>query len=105
MLFNSSEFLFFFPVVTIIYFLLPHRYRWIHLLLASCYFYMSFIPSYILILFFIILLNYILALFIERSEGKKRKFFFVTCLLVNIGVLCVFKYYDFFIENANELMF
>ena len=52
MLFNSSAFAIFFPVVTAGYFILPHRFRWAWLLAASCLFYMYFIPVYILILRF-----------------------------------------------------
>ena len=44
MLFNSIEFLIFFPIVTLLFFVLPHKYRWFHLLAASCVFYMFFIP-------------------------------------------------------------
>ena len=56
MLFNSIQFLIFFPVVTLLYFLSPHKYRWLLLLGASCYFYMSFIPAYILILLITIII-------------------------------------------------
>ena len=103
MLFNSLAFFLFFPVVTIIYFLLPHRFRWLHLLLASCVFYMAFIPVYILILFFTIIIDYIAGIVIENAEGRKRKLFLVISLISNIGVLAVFKYYNFFIENINGL--
>lgn len=103
MLFNSFEFLIFFPVVTIIYFLLPHRFRWIHLLIASCIFYMALIPVYILILFFTIIIDYFAGIVIEQSQGKKRKLFLVFSIIANVGVLAVFKYYNFFIENVNEL--
>jgi alginate O-acetyltransferase complex protein AlgI len=104
MLFNSSEFLLFFPLVTIIYFLLPHKFRWIHLLIASCIFYMAFIPVYILILVFTIVVDYIAGIWIARSVGKRRKWFLVLSLIANIGILAVFKYYNFFIENINEIL-
>ena len=58
MLFNSLAFLIFFPLVTLIFFLLPHRVRWAHLLLASCVFYAFFIPRYLLILAFTIGIDY-----------------------------------------------
>jgi alginate O-acetyltransferase complex protein AlgI len=103
MLFNSLAFFLFFPVVTVIYFLLPHRVRWIHLLLASCVFYMAFIPVYILILFFTIIIDYVVGILIENATGKKRKWFLVLSLVSNIGVLAVFKYYNFFIGNLNGL--
>jgi len=47
-LFNSLEFLIFFPIVTIGYFCLPQHWRWLWLLMASCVFYMAFVPIYIL---------------------------------------------------------
>ena len=59
MLFNSLAFLVFFPLVTLIYFLLPHRFRWAHLLLASCFFYIAFVPLYLLILAFTIVVDYV----------------------------------------------
>lgn len=104
MLFNSFAFFLFFPIVTVIYFLLPHKFRWIHLLVSSCVFYMAFIPVYIFILFFTIIIDYIAGIVIENAEGRKRKMFLVLSLVSNIGVLAVFKYYNFFIENLNALL-
>lgn len=104
MLFNSFEFLIFFPIVTVLYFLLPHRFRWIHLLAASCYFYMAFVPAYILILFATIIIDYIGGILIERFDGRKRKWTLIITIASNIAVLCVFKYYDFFVGNVNELL-
>src|ERR1700693_2958625 len=103
MLFNSLEFLVFFPVVTLLYFLLPHRWRWFHLLMASCVFYMYFIPVYILILIFTIVIDYIAGIMIENASGRRRKMFLVMSIVANVGVLCLFKYYNFFITNINEL--
>jgi len=73
MLFNSLQFFLFFPIVTILYFLLPHKFRWIHLLAASCIFYIAFIPVYIFILIFTIIIDYIAGILIENAKGKKRK--------------------------------
>jgi alginate O-acetyltransferase complex protein AlgI len=104
MLFNSFNFLLFFPVVTILYFLLPHKWRWLHLLAASCVFYCAFIPVYILILFFTIIIDYIAGIWIEKAEGKKRKWYLAMSIVANVGVLAVFKYYNFFIDNVNVLL-
>lgn len=107
MLFNSLHFLVFFPIVTALYFLLPHRFRWLLLLAASCYFYMAFIPAYILILAFTIVIDYIAGIWIENSQGRKRKWLLITSLCANIGVLFVFKYFNFInesIENAVRAM-
>jgi alginate O-acetyltransferase complex protein AlgI len=92
MLFNSLQFYFFFPIVTLTYFLIPHRFRWAWLLLSSCYFYMVFIPAYILILCFTIIVDYISGLLIEKTEGKRRKFFLLVSLVANVGALFFFKY-------------
>lgn len=103
MLFNSLNFLFFFVIVTTVYFLLPHKYRWFHLLAASCYFYMAFVPIYIVILAATIIIDYFAGIWIENVTGKKRRLFLILSLITNIGVLAVFKYYNFFIDNLNAL--
>ncbi|MDO7846603.1 MBOAT family O-acyltransferase [Hymenobacter sp. M29] len=104
MLFNSFEFLIFFPVVTVLFFLIPHRYRWLHLLVASCGFYMAFIPIYIFILLLTIVIDYYAGILIENAEGSQRRFYLAMSLVANIGVLAVFKYYNFFIDNVNSLL-
>ena len=99
MLFNSFQFLIFFPTVTIAYFLLPHRYRWALILAASCYFYMAFIPKYILILAITIMVDYIAGIGLETFTGKKRRWLLFASLLANIGMLGFFKYFNF--ANVN----
>ena len=103
MLFNSFEFLLFFPIVTILFFVMPHRFRWSLLLTASCFFYMFFIPVYILILFGTIIIDYFAGIYLEKTVDPKRKKIYLICsLIANIGVLAVFKYYNFFLDNINE---
>jgi D-alanyl-lipoteichoic acid acyltransferase DltB (MBOAT superfamily) len=95
-------------VVTLWFFRLKNQKgRILLLLLASCYFYMSFIPQYILILGGTIVIDYIAGLLIEKNEGRTRKAWLVVSLIANIGVLAVFKYYNFFIDNihAGSLFF
>jgi alginate O-acetyltransferase complex protein AlgI len=103
MLFNSFEFLLFFPIVIIIYFLIPYKFRWLHLLVASCIFYMAFVPVYILILLFTIVVDYIAGIMIEKAPVSRRKLFLVMSIIANVGVLAFFKYYNFFTENFNAL--
>lgn len=103
MLFNSFTFLIFFPVVVTIYFVIPHRFRWAWLLAASCYFYMAFIPVYILILFFTIAIDYVAGMLIENAEGRRRKLWLVASIVGNVGVLAVFKYFNFLGANANAI--
>lgn len=102
MLFNSTEFLFFFIIVTPLYFLLKPKYRWMLLLTASCVFYMYFIPFYILILVFTILVDYSAGLLIAKSEKHKRNWLLAS-IFANIGVLAFFKYYNFLAINISSL--
>lgn len=104
MLFNSFEFLIFFILVTGMFFAIPHKYRWFLLLTASCYFYMAFVPVYILILGFTIVVDYFAGIWIEKTEGKKKRWFLIASLVANIGVLAVFKYYNFLNENITTLL-
>src|SRR5262245_31966862 len=103
MLFNSFHFLVFFPIITTLYFLLPHRYRWALLLAASCYFYMVFIPKYILILFVTITVDYLAGIGIEGTQGRSRRWLLGASILANIGMLAFFKYFNFANENLAAL--
>lgn len=103
MVFNSLHFLVFFGIVTSSYFLLAHRFRWMLLLFASCYFYMVFKPEYILILGFTIIVDYFAGILIENNEGQKRKWYLGASLLANIGVLAIYKYYFFIDSNLGVI--
>jgi alginate O-acetyltransferase complex protein AlgI len=97
MLFNSLEFAIFFPLVTGIFFLLSQRWRVHWLLAASCFFYMAFIPAYILILFITILIDYFAGIYLERVQDKKnKKALLWVSILSTCTVLFIFKYYGFF---------
>lgn len=104
MLFNSFHFVFFFIVVTTLYFVIPHKYRWFLLLASSCYFYMVFIPVYILILAFTIVIDYFAGIWLENTQDKKRKLFLIASLIANIGVLAFFKYYNFLNDNLSAFL-
>lgn len=103
MLFNSLQFLIFFPIVIILYYLLKHRYRWLLLLVASCVFYAAFIPSYLLILFAVILIDYFAAQGIERSTGRRRKLFLLISIVATCTLLFFFKYFNFVSVNIGRL--
>ncbi len=103
MLFNSFSFLIFFPVVFLVYYLLPNNWRPRFLLAVSCYFYMAFVPKYILVLFFLIVTDYALARIMEHHSGRKRTSLLVVSVAANIGTLFFFKYFNFFNENIAHL--
>ncbi|QPD03614.1 MAG: Alginate O-acetyltransferase [Candidatus Nitrospira kreftii] len=100
MLFNSIDFILFFVVVTGMYFALPHRFRWLLLLAASCFFYMAFVPIYILILFTAIIIDYFAAIWIENTEDSHKKTLYLQMSIASVcGILFVFKYFNFFNQN------
>ena len=101
MLFNTLPFMIFFPVVTLVYYLLPFKWRWCWLLAASCFFYMWFKPVYILILLTTIVIDYSAALMIERTREhpRKRKGWLVASIVSTLVVLFIFKYQGLFHET------
>jgi alginate O-acetyltransferase complex protein AlgI len=104
MLFNSPAFALFFPVVVILYFMLGQDRRWILLLAASCYFYMYFIPRYILILGTTILVDYFAAIYIEENEGRRRRSALIVSIVLTCLILAIFKYASFIAVNASWLL-
>ena len=105
MLFNSWQFAVFLPIVFALYWLLPHRCRWALLLAASYYFYMSWNAKYIILILFTTAASYCAALLLERSgsQARKRAILAVT-LFICLGVLGVFKYFNFFSQSLSALL-
>ena len=96
MLFNSFEFIVFFIIVTLFYFLLPHRARWVLLLAASCIFYMAWNPWLIMLIAFTIAVNYFASIAISVSRGKRRKKrYLIAAMVINFSLLFIFKYLGF----------
>src|SRR5258706_2303258 len=104
MLFNSLQFVGFFFIVTSLFFILPHKFRWLLLLISSCYFYMAFIPIYILVLGFTIVVDYFAGILIERTQGKKRRVFLLMSIIANLGILGFFKYFNFLNDNMSFIL-
>jgi D-alanyl-lipoteichoic acid acyltransferase DltB (MBOAT superfamily) len=103
MLFNSLQFLYFFIIVTTLYYALEWRWRWKMLLAASCVFYMAFIPAYIFILITTILIDYWMGMLIAESTGRKRKIYLQVSIVSTCLVLFIFKYCAFFGMTVREL--
>lgn len=101
MLFNSFAFLVFFPAVVLLYFLLPHKYRWLFLLVASYYFYMNWKPVYAILIFASTIVTWGCGLLVERTDTCfKKKLFLTISLIINFGILFTFKYFDFLNESV-----
>ena len=107
MLFNSFEFLLFFPAVCIIFYALRKaKYQNIFLLLASYYFYMNWKPVYAVLILTSTAITYGCGLFVEKYQGNKRKqkAFLVTSLVINLAILFVFKYFNFINESVFSVL-
>ena len=105
MSFISLQFLVFFMVVTLGYYQLKNQRMRVRLLLAaSCYFYMAFVPKYILILGGMIVIDYLAGMQIARSCGKSRKAWLILSIIANVGVLAFFKYFNFLFGNIEPLI-
>lgn len=107
MVFSSLSFLFYFlPMALLLYYGAPHKWKNAVLLLISLFFYAWGEPVYILLLLFSSVVDYINGLLLERYEQREnvRRSILVFSLIVNIGVLCFFKYADFLIHSLNDLL-
>lgn len=108
MQFNSIHFLIFFPVVLLVYLVIPAKVRYIWLLLASYYFYMSWNPVYALLIAFSTIITYLCSCAIgmlnPERERHLRRFMLITGLVANLGVLFVFKYFNFAFGSVNAVM-
>jgi len=105
MLFNSIDFLVFFPIVVLLLFVIPANLRIIWLLIVSYYFYMCWNKTYALLLLLSTISTYITGIFLGKtSEIRKKKIYVVTCLILNLGILFLFKYYNFSLECFGYLL-
>lgn len=105
MLFNSLQYLIFFPLVVITYFMLAPRWRTYLLLAASYYFYMCWKAEYVILILGSTIVDYFVALKIHSTEDKKRrKRWLLLSLVMNLGVLFLFKYFNFFADSAQSIL-
>ena len=112
MLFNSLQFLLFFPAVTAVYFLLPHRVRYLWLLGTSYYFYMCWNPKYALLMGTSTLITFVSGLLIDRSNRledkargtRQKKLWVALSFTSNLAILYFFKYFDFSVANINAVL-
>ena len=102
MLFSSITFIYYFlPILLLVYFLVPKKYKNLVLLIFSLIFYFLGEPKYIVILILSCLLNYFFGK--KVSTDKNKKLWLIISVIYNVGQLLIFKYTDFFIENINNV--
>ena len=105
MLFNSIDFMIFMPIVFIFYWALPHKLRWIVLLISSYWFYMSWNPKYIILIFGTTFISYISAIIIQKNKNdSKKKATLIASIVVLLLVLFFFKYFNFMSESVAHLL-
>lgn len=111
MLFNSIDFLVFFPVVVLLYWVIPRKVRYIWLLAASYYFYMSWNAEYAILIGISTLVTWLCGLgvgFFRKRELRYtsaiQKLIIASGFTLNLGILFFYKYFDFFLENVNRVL-
>ena len=104
MIFNSFHFLVFLPCVIFLYFAIPYKWRWLFLLLASYYFYMSWKPEYAFLIVASTAIDYYSGMRMSAiADKKKRKPFLMLSIFTNLGLLLLFKYFNFFNESTRAV--
>ncbi|MCX6245547.1 MAG: MBOAT family protein [Bacteroidetes bacterium] len=104
MLFNSAGYLFFLPLTVLLYYALPHRFRWILLLAASYFFYLLWKVEFVLVLMSATAVSWYAAMQMGKFPKKKqRRKYLVLAICINLGMLVFFKYLGFFTEFINQV--
>ncbi len=119
MLFNSFTFLALFIVLVIVYYVIPSRFRWPILLLASLYYYYTFsavtytlklganeipVPVYLVLLLGAALVAYLAGVGIVTTQGETKRLILALGVLISLAPLAIFKYFDFFAGSYNAFI-
>ena len=105
MLFNSLQFAVFLPVVFLIYWAIPNKFRWFLLLVASYFFYMSWNPKYVVLILFTTAISYTAAILIEKQAKKaNKKIILAVAAVLCLGVLFFFKYFNFASSSVSVIL-
>ena len=112
MLFNSIQFLIFFPIVLLIYFIIPNKVKHLWLLASSYYFYMCWNAKYALLILISTIVTYLSGLFLEKvrllvrddaARTRRMNSIVAASFLLNLSILFFFKYYNFTMDLINRL--
>jgi alginate O-acetyltransferase complex protein AlgI len=104
MLFNGFQYWIFFLIVVVLFYSVPFRFGKILLLLASYVFYMWWDPRFIVLILTSTVVDYCLGIWLEVASGRRKKVLLAVSLIVNLGLLGFFKYYDFFAGSLAGLL-
>ena len=104
MLPNSFTFLAFFATLALVYYAAPHRFRWPLLLTASLYFYATFDPRYLILLFAVTAVAYVGGIVLENSSGhQRRRIVLAVSIIAVVGALLFFKYWNFLADSVDSV--
>jgi len=104
MLFNSFQYWIFFLIVAVLFYSMPFRIGKVLLLLARYVFYMWWDPRFIVLILTSTVVDYYLGILLEAASGRRKKLLLAVSLVVNLGILGFFKYYDFFAGSIAGLL-
>lgn len=99
--FNSIQFLLFYPLVAVLNFVVPRKYRWIPLLIASYYFYITWNAKLFFIILFTTAVSYASGILIEKKP-KQKILWTVISIIASLSVLFFFKYYNFVVGTIGD---
>jgi len=91
--------------VTLIYYIIPNRFRWIWIIISSIIFYISFIPIYIYLIIGLVVINYFSAIHLYKLNDINKTRYLIKVIIINIIILVTFKYIDFFQGVFNSIIF
>ena len=101
MTFNSLQFLIFLPIVIILYFIVPHKFRWLILLVASYYAYMSWNPWLVFLILATTVVSYLAGVLMPKTKNQKvKKLLLIVTIIVCLGILIFFKYFNFLLSSV-----
>lgn len=103
--FNSWQFLLFLPVVVLVYWVLPAKWRWVWLLLASYFFYMCWNVWLVFLILGVTLISYFAGIALDQvKKPAGRKAILVVTIVLCLGILVFFKYFNFLLANLLALL-
>ncbi|MBQ7815879.1 MAG: MBOAT family protein [Oscillospiraceae bacterium] len=100
MLFNSVPFMIFLPIAAFLYYIVPQKLQRVYLLAVSYYVYACFDLRAVPFIVVATLSSFFAAKAIDSKTGKARKNALIACVVINVGLLCVFKYLNFFASSV-----
>ncbi len=105
MLFSTAAFAIFMAIVFTVYWLMPHKYRWIVILTANAWFYISYDVRYLAVILITMVASFLCAILIDRErEENKKKTIMITGVITALSLLFVFKYLNFALYTVSKVL-